>query len=80
MAYVLCAGRNYVYTDQNVMSVISGKNGMIGRNMMESENDGKRQESVTFAATMYCRTKRSAQDITEFMHETSKTATTIRTR
>lgn len=80
MAYVLCAGRNHVYTDQNVMSVISGKNGMIGRNMMESENNGKRQESVTFAATMYCRTKRSAQDITEFMHETSKTATTIRTR
>ena len=42
MAYVLCAGRNHVYTDQNVMSVISGKNGMIGRNMMESENNGKR--------------------------------------
>ena len=80
MAFGLCAGRNHAYTDQNVMSVISGKNGMIGRNMMESENDGKRQESVTFAATMYCRTKRSAQDITEFMHETSKNATTIRTR
>lgn len=80
MAYVLCARRNHVYMDQNVTSVISGKNGMIGRNMMESENNGKRQESVTFAATMYCRTKRSAQDIMKFMHETSKTATTIRTR
>ena len=80
MAYVLCAGRNHVYTDQNVMSVISGRNGMTVQNMTEGESGGKRRENVTFAVTMYCRTKRSAQDITEFMHETSKTATTIRTR
>ena len=52
----------------------------IDKKILESENNGKRQESVTFAATMYCQTKKSAQDITEFMHETSKTATTTRTR
>ena len=80
MAYVLCAGRNHVYTDQNVMSVISGRNGMTVQNMTEGESGGKRRENVTFAATMYCRTKKSVQDITKFMHETSKTATTIRTR
>jgi hypothetical protein len=80
MVCVLCAERSHVCTDQNVMSVISGRNGMTVQNMTEGESGGKRRENVTFAATMYCRTKRSAQDITKFMHETSKTATTIRTR
>ena len=34
------------------MSVISGKNGMTGRNMMGAESGGKRRASVTFAAIM----------------------------
>ena len=52
MVYVLYAGRSHVCTDQNVMSVISGKNGMTGQNMTEGESGGKRRENVTFAAMM----------------------------
>ena len=52
MVCVLYAGRSHAGTDQNVMSVISDKNGMTGRNMMGAERGGKRQASVTFAAMM----------------------------
>lgn len=52
MVYVLYVGRSHGATDQNVMSVISGKNSMTGRNMMGAESGGKRLASVTFAAMM----------------------------
>lgn len=52
MVYVLYVGRSRACTDQNVMNVTSGKNGMTMRNMMGAESGGKRQASVTFAAMM----------------------------